>query len=112
MTTERLGEHIKRLREVRRLTQDELATRSNLAADTIRRLEHQEFSPSLRTLRKVCKGLGISVAALFNSLELSDSGRGLSRITDLLVGRSPAELQLVERVLTSLLGGLDKYRGG
>jgi hypothetical protein len=48
---------------------------------------------------------------LFNSLELSDSGRGLSRITDLLVGRSPAELQLVERVLTSLLGGLDKYRG-
>ncbi len=54
---ERFGAHVKRLREVRRLTQEELAVRSGLAADTIRRLEHQEFSPSLRTLRKVCKGL-------------------------------------------------------
>jgi len=105
-----LGSHVKRLREVRRLTQDELAERSGLAADTIRRLEHEEFSPSLRTLRKVCKGLGISVSAMFNALELAEPGTGLARISTLLIGRSAAELSMVERVLASLLDGVDDYK--
>lgn len=38
-TPEGLGLHVKCLRTVRRLTQDELAERSGLATDTIRRLE-------------------------------------------------------------------------
>lgn len=101
------GAHVKRLREVRRLTQEELAERSELAADTIRRLEHQDFSPSLRTLRKLCKGLGISVSAIFNSFELEDPSEGLARITGLLLGRSEAELKMVERILVELFSGLD-----
>jgi transcriptional regulator with XRE-family HTH domain len=105
------GAHIKRLREVRRLTQDELGARSNLSADTIRRLEHQEFSPSLRTLRKVSKGLGISVVGLLDSFALGDGvPEELSRIHALLVGRSRAEITLVERVLSELFAGLDRYR--
>jgi transcriptional regulator with XRE-family HTH domain len=106
------GAHIKLMREVRRLTQDELALRSELAADTIRRLEHQEFSPSLGTLRKVCKGLGLSVPAMFNSFALveGEGSEQLARIHALLVGRSEAELALVERVLLELFAGLDQYR--
>lgn len=111
VTDERLGAHVKRLREVRRLTQEQLAARSDLASDTISRLEHEEFSPSLRTLRKVCKGLGISVAAMFNALELSEPSEHMLRITTLLVGRSVADLQVSERVLTELLDGLDEHRG-
>jgi transcriptional regulator with XRE-family HTH domain len=109
---DRFGTHVKRLREVRGLTQEDLAKLSGLAADTIRRLEHQEFSPSLRTLRKVCKGFGISVAALFNSFELSEPSEVASRITALLVGRSVADLKVVERILTKLLAGLDEFRSG
>jgi transcriptional regulator with XRE-family HTH domain len=106
------GVHVKRLREVRRLSQEELATRSELAADTIRRLEHQEFSPSLRTLRKVCSGLGVSIAAMFSSFELdeNEASAELSRIHALLLGRTRAELLLVERVLSVLFAGLDQYR--
>jgi transcriptional regulator with XRE-family HTH domain len=105
------GTHVKRLREVRRLTQEELAARSGLAPDTIRRLEHQEFSPSLRTLRKVCVGLQISIALMFNSFELDGSApEELSRIHALLLGRSQAELVLVERVLLELFEGLDRWR--
>jgi transcriptional regulator with XRE-family HTH domain len=106
------GAHVKRLREVRRLTQEELAERSGLAADTIRRLEHQEFSPSLRTLRKVCKGLDLSVAAMFNSFELDSQPEEISRIQALLLGRSHAELVLVERLLSELFAALDRYRQG
>lgn len=102
------GAHVKRLREVRRLTQEELAERSDLAADTIRRLEHQDFSPSLRTLRKVCKGLGLSISAMFNSYELELEPEGLARITALLLGRSERELVMVERVLAELFAALEE----
>jgi transcriptional regulator with XRE-family HTH domain len=106
------GTHVKRLREVRRLSQEQLAACSGLAADTIRRLEHLEFSPSLRTLRKVCSGLGISVGAMFGSFELDEAQASaeLPRIHALLLGRTHAELVLVERMLSELFAGLDQYR--
>ncbi|WP_052547513.1 helix-turn-helix domain-containing protein [Enhygromyxa salina] len=104
------GAHVKRLREVRRMTQEELAARSGLAADTIRRLEHQDFSPSLRTLRKVCKGLGLSVAAMFVTFELEGVPEDVARITGLLIGRSAVELGLLERVLAALIEELE-HRG-
>jgi transcriptional regulator with XRE-family HTH domain len=102
------GAHVKRLREVRRLTQEQLAERSGLASDTIRRLEHQDFSPSLRTLRKICKGMGLSLGAMFTSFELSGVPEEIARIDGMLVGRSPAVLRLVERVVSELLAGLDE----
>jgi transcriptional regulator with XRE-family HTH domain len=97
------------LREVRRLTQEELAERSGLASDTIRRLEHQEFSPSLRTLRKVCMGLDLTVAAMFNSFELDAESEEISRIHAMLLGRSHAELRLVEHMVSELFVGLAQY---
>jgi transcriptional regulator with XRE-family HTH domain len=105
------GAHVKRLREVRRLTQEELGARSDLSADTIRRLEHLEFSPSLRTLRKVSRGLEISVIGLFNSFALADEApEELSRIHALLIGRSRADITMVEHMLSELFAGLDRYR--
>ena len=104
------GAHVKRLREVRRLTQEELAERSDLAADTIRRLEHQDFFPSLRTLRKLCRGLGLSISAMFNSFELEQQSEGLARLTALLLGRSERELALIERIAVELLTELDQRR--
>ena len=50
------GGYVRRLREARGLTQEGLAERCDLSADTVRRLEHGAFSPSLRTLRKLAKG--------------------------------------------------------
>lgn len=83
--------------------------RSGLASDTIRRLEHQEFSPSLRTLRKVCMGLELSVASMFNAFELEAESEEISRINAMLLGRSRAELRLVEHMITELFVGLEQY---
>ena len=63
------GEYVRRLREARGLTQEGFAERCDLSTDTIRRLEHGSFSPSLRTLRKLAKGLEWSVAELFEGFE-------------------------------------------
>jgi transcriptional regulator with XRE-family HTH domain len=68
-TPKPFGAYVRRLREARGLTQEKLAERCDLATDTIRRLEHGTFSPSLRTLRKLAKGFEQSVAQLFDGFE-------------------------------------------
>lgn len=59
------GAHVQRLRRAQGLTQEKLAERSTLHPDTIRGLERNTFKPSLRTLCKLAKGLGLSLSELF-----------------------------------------------
>jgi transcriptional regulator with XRE-family HTH domain len=69
------GAHVRDLRVARGLTQEELAERSELHADTIKGLERNTFQPSLRTLRKLAKGLGeLSLSQLFQGFEHDGGG--------------------------------------
>lgn len=88
------------------MTQDILAERCGLSADTIRRLEHGHFSPSLETLRKLCLGLDLLLSTLFESFELGDLNQS-RELADLLATRSPSELELAGRVLRALFAELD-----
>ncbi|HLT35768.1 MAG TPA: helix-turn-helix domain-containing protein [Enhygromyxa sp.] len=100
------GRHVLSLRRARGMTQEVLAERSGLAVDTIRRLEHGSFSPSLDTLRKLCMGLDLMLSTLFESFELG--ARDESReLIDLLATRTPRELILATTVLRSLFDELD-----
>lgn len=100
------GRHLRSLRRARGLTQDQLAERSGLSADTIRRLEHGSFSPTLDTLRKLCIGLDLLLSTLFESFELGvrDEHREL---LDLIARRSPREIGLASRLLRALFDELD-----
>lgn len=104
------GKHIRSLRRARGVTQDALAQRSGLSADTIRRVEHGSFSASIDTLRKLCFGLGVAPSTLFESFEL---GRNDDRreLIDLISSRSTAELALVARVIRVLFDELDTLEG-
>lgn len=64
------GRHVRSLRKARGYTQEQLADRSGLASDTIRRLERHEFSPSLKTLRKLASGLGLPLVTLLEAMEV------------------------------------------
>jgi transcriptional regulator with XRE-family HTH domain len=100
------GKHVRALRRARGLTQDALAKRSDLSADTIRRVEHGSFAMSITTLRKLCNGLGLSPSTIFESFELqrTDERRELF---DLLGSRSKEEVALVARIVRTLLAELD-----
>ena len=105
-TGQHFGRHVRSLRRARGMTQEVLAERSGLSADTIRRLEHGSFSPSLETLRKLCVGLDLMLSTLFESFELG--ARNESReLADLLATRTPRELIMATRVLRSLFDELD-----
>lgn len=87
------------LRRARGLTQDELARRSDLAVDTIRRVEHGAFSPSLDTLRKLGDGLGLSLSTLFASLEVERPDLELRDVLRRMDARTAALAMRIVRVL-------------
>src|SRR5690606_37047487 len=100
------GQHVRSLRRARGQTQEVLADRSGLSTDTIRRLEHGSFSPSLETLKKLCTGRGLPPSRLCASCELGK--RSESReLDDLLATRTPRELALATKVLRALFAELD-----
>jgi transcriptional regulator with XRE-family HTH domain len=109
-TGRNFGRHVRSLRRARGMTQEALADRSGLSADTIRRLEHGSFSPSLDTLRKLCVGLNLMLSTLFESYELGARNEARELI-DLLSTRTPRELVLATRVLHSLFDEIDAMAG-
>jgi transcriptional regulator with XRE-family HTH domain len=100
------GKHVRSLRRARGQTQEQLAVASGLSADTIRRLEHGSFSPSLTTLVKLCTGLGLRLSTLFEAFELGTLDKR-RELMDLLATRSPRDLALATRVLRALFHELD-----
>ncbi|MGQ0507853.1 MAG: helix-turn-helix domain-containing protein [Myxococcaceae bacterium] len=98
---ELFGAHVKRLRKARELTQEELAERSDLSVDAVRRIERGGFSPSLETVGKLAQGLEVTLRTLFQSFERERSDL-VSEVSDFLATRSRAELRLAWRVLQAM----------
>ncbi|MDX6340184.1 MAG: hypothetical protein QOH87_322, partial [Trebonia sp.] len=60
-----LGDRLARLRRLAGLTQEDVAERSGVSVDVIRKLEqHRKHSARLPTLHALAKGLGVEVTAL------------------------------------------------
>ena len=91
------GRHMRSCRRARGLTQEGLAEASSLSADTIRRLEHGAFSPSLDTLRKVSGGMNMELSTLFTAFELRE--RDVAReVVDAVTSLSDDEQELLIRL--------------
>lgn len=61
----RLGENLKCMRKLHKLTQFALAERANVSEDTIKSIELSRFWPSEKTLAQITEALGIDVCHLF-----------------------------------------------
>ncbi len=62
---ETIGNKIKQLRNKQGLTQDELARKANLPYTTLTKIETNVITkPSIQTVMKIAKGLGISLDEL------------------------------------------------
>lgn len=64
-----IGNKIKRLRKEKQLTQDELASRSELSKGFISQLENDLTSPSIATLMDILEVLGTNLKEFFNEDE-------------------------------------------
>lgn len=61
----KVGKHIQELRELKGMTQQELAAKCNFEKSNMSRLESGRVNPTLSTLEKIVKALDISLAELF-----------------------------------------------
>ena len=60
-----LSKNLKKLREQKRLSQDRLAKLADVANNTIIKIEQGEnINPTLETLKKVAKALGVGINKL------------------------------------------------
>lgn len=97
----RFALRLKELRATRGLTQDELAERSGVSVDSVRRIERAVMSPTLDALGKLCGGLDISLPALFAGMGLR-RGAVLGELCDQLATLGNADLRRAVRVLRAL----------
>jgi transcriptional regulator with XRE-family HTH domain len=63
---QKVGARIKRLREDKSLSRDELSSRSGLDIDFLQALEEENIYPSLGPLLKIARGLGIRLGTLLD----------------------------------------------
>lgn len=71
----RIGQRVRRWREERRLTLQELAQRSGLATSTVHKVEGAQMIPSVAVLLKLARGLGRRPAELVH-----DEGAAVERV--------------------------------
>lgn len=64
MTPRAMGRRIKTLREARDLSRQQLAEKAGMSRETIRLLEAGRFDPTLRTLTKLARALGVPLTDL------------------------------------------------
>lgn len=66
-----VGEKIKKLRENKNISREELAGRSGLNEEQIRRIEENIDLPALAPLLKIARGLGVRLGTFLDDLEES-----------------------------------------
>jgi len=91
-----LAANLRRLRERRKLTQQDLAERSGVPRPTLAHLESGEANPTLSVLVRVAEALGTSIEELIGRVEpavtlhlsktLTEQRRGKARLVELPAG--------------------------
>jgi len=86
----RIAERIRELRAANGLSLDGLAARSGVSRSMISVVERGESSPTAVVLEKLAAGLGVTMAAMFDSPRASAVGGPIARRGDQPAWRDPA----------------------
>jgi transcriptional regulator with XRE-family HTH domain len=98
----KFAKRLRQLRLDRGLTQERLAERADLSADSVRRLEAAGFSPTLRVLDQLSRALEVPLPDLVRLSDLKQPEKVL-RLVSLLTSRKEQELELVLRLAQAAL---------
>lgn len=72
MNYKKIGPRIKYLRETQELTQEALARVASVSQSYIARVESGEVTPSIKTLERLAKALGVGINDLMEGVTLDD----------------------------------------
>lgn len=99
---EMIGARIKRLRQVKKLTQEQLSEKMGITSKYLSSIERGKENPTLDTLIKLALALDIEILEIFNYSK-EKSPKDLRRaIDDLLKVGNKEQLELAVRILKAL----------
>src|SRR3954471_9271288 len=81
-TSTMLAANLRRLRERRKLTQQDLAERSGVPRPTLAHLESGEANPTLSVMVRVAEALGTSIEELIGRVEAAVTVHGARSLTE------------------------------
>jgi XRE family transcriptional regulator, regulator of sulfur utilization len=89
----KIGERIRELRNIKGLTQEELAHQASLHDRSLGRFERGEMNPSLESLVNITKALDVTLEEFFSLVDpkIEKGNDVLTELFDLLKGRSLQE---------------------
>jgi transcriptional regulator with XRE-family HTH domain len=76
---QRVGEHVRRLRELARMSLRALATRTDFSPSFISQLENGQVSPSIHSMEKIANTLGVTLGGFFAGIGPAEGGLILRR---------------------------------
>lgn len=93
----KLGQHIKKLRKEKSMTQLDVAIESEMEENAFQRIESGRTNPSTKTLLKIAKALDISMSEMFdfptlNPIKKDREGKNKSKVTFKAKGLPPMSL--------------------
>lgn len=110
-----VGKRIRSFRKARGFTQADLGELVDLPQPYVGGIERGERNISLETMHKLLNALNITPADLFR--EYDDGQRSelndiIERINAVLSTRTPAEVQIIENLITDVLTTIDQLKKG
>lgn len=95
-------ERLKSTRELRELTQAELARLAGLPSTTVSHFENGSRKPSFDNLKRLTKALAVSTDYLMGVTDAPDGTAAATRIARHLANATEAEISMLETVAKSL----------
>lgn len=112
----KIGENIKKLREARNLTQEDLADKSELHPTYISLLERGKKACSIKTLSKIASALNVSTGKMLDSIDKvrkikqKKENPVLRKIQSLLSKRTDNDKKAVLKIIKNFLNTLDEAK--
>ncbi len=103
-----IGENIKRIRTAKKLSQKEVIGVASLDAAQYSRIENGKTDPTVTTLEKIAKALGVSLSELFASTdelkEINSYDKTLMEKVSLMESLRDNEKQTIFSILDAFIG--------
>ena len=103
-----IGDNIKRIRAAKSLSQKEVVTTAKLDTAQYSRIENGKTDPSVGTLERIAKALGVSLAELFASTdelkEINSHDKTLMEKVSLIEALTDEERKTIYTMLDAFIG--------
>jgi len=103
-----IGDNIKRIRIAKNLSQKEVTVNAKLDTAQYSRIEGGKTDPSVNTLERIAKALGVSLSDLFASTEelkeINSFDKSIMEKVALMESLTPEEKQTIYTMLDAFIG--------